>query len=134
LFALTACEPAGSKTADVVQAATRAASEVGQQLAEKAAALAQVTPEEARAKFQEFVDAAAGALAEVRDSETAQRIAAEVERGLAQLGALKASLLPKLELTQLQEKLRALVERFREDPRVVATLKALEERVNQLAR
>src|SRR5687767_15201294 len=75
----------GSKTADVVQAATRGVAEAGQQLAQKAAELADMTPAEARTKLQGVMDLAATELREIKDSETAQRVIAEVERAFDKL-------------------------------------------------
>src|SRR5262245_18837974 len=91
LLALASCGE-GSKTADVVQAATKGSAEVGQQLAEKAARLAEMAPEEAKAKLREFVEVASRELKEIKDSETAQKVAAELKALLDQLVALAKKL------------------------------------------
>jgi hypothetical protein len=131
LFSLAACGD-GSKTADVVQAATRGAAEVGQQLAEKAAQLAQMTPEEAKAKLHEFVDAASRELKEIRDSETAQKVAAELQRLLDELAALAKKLGEKLDLAGLHQSVGELIERFKNDPHVANTLKSLKEKLDSI--
>lgn len=134
LLALAGCGQSGQTTANVVQAAAKGAAEIGQQLAEKAAALAHMTPEEAKAKLQELVDAAATELQEVKDSETAQQIAAEVQKVLVQLEELGMKLSQKLNLASLQQSLEELIERFKNDPRVVSALKSLQEKLNSLSR
>jgi hypothetical protein len=129
---LTACGEAGSKAADVVQAATKGAVEIGQELANAAAELAQLAPEEARAKLQGVLDAAADKLKEVRDSQTAQRIAAELERGLQELIELAKKLGQALNLEQLETALAELVQRFKSDPRVTNALESLKQRLEAL--
>jgi len=134
LLALAGCGQSGQTTANVVQAATKGAAEIGQQLAKEAAALAHMTPEEAKAKLQELVDAAATELKAVRDSETAQKIATEVQAVLLQLEELGMKLSQKLNLAQLQQSVEELIERFKNDPRVVEALKTLQEKLNSLSR
>jgi hypothetical protein len=129
---LAGCGPSGEKTANIVQAATRTAAEAGQQLAEKAAELARVAPEEARAKLGEWMDAAANELKEIRDSETAQRVAVEVERALGKLVELAKTLGEKLDLEGLKATVAELIERFRTDPRVVKTLESLRDKLDAL--
>jgi uncharacterized Ntn-hydrolase superfamily protein len=134
LLALAACGESGTQAANVVQAATRGAAEAGQQLAEKAAELAVLTPEEAKHKLQELVDLAASELRAVKDSETAQRVAAEIQRVLEQLGVFAARISEKLNVAGIQDALEDLLQRCKDDPRVVATLKALQEKLSTLAR
>jgi polyhydroxyalkanoate synthesis regulator phasin len=134
LLALAGCGQSGQTTANVVQAASKGAAEIGKQLAEKAAALAQMTPEEAKAKLQELVDAAATELKEVRDSETAQKIASEVQKVFAQLQELGLKLSQKLNLAGLQQSVEELIERFKNEPHVVSALKSLQEMLNSLSR
>jgi len=129
-LALAACGQ--TSTSDVVQAATKSATEIGQQLAEKAARLAEMTPEEAKAKLQEFLDAASRELKEIKDSETAQRVAAELQHLLDQLVALAKKLGQKLDLAALQQAVGEMVERFKNDPRVAGTLQSLKEKVDSL--
>lgn len=124
----------GSKTAQVVQAATKGAAEVGQQLAEKASALAGMTPEEAKGKLQELLDTAARELGEIRDSEAARRLAAEVQRILEQLGDLATRLGEKLDLAGLRTSIQELVQRFKDDPRVVSALESLRAKIDTLTR
>jgi hypothetical protein len=121
---LSACGE-GSKTADVVQAATRGMAEAGQELAAKAAALAELTPEEAKAKLQGLLDSAAVQLKEIKDSETAQRIVAEVERAFDVLVELARKLGEQLDIQGLKASVVELVERFKSDPRVVSALESL---------
>ncbi len=129
-----ACGQSGEKTANVVQAATRAASEAGQQLAAKASELAQAAPEQVKAKVQEFVDVAVREFEAAKDSETAQKVAEEVRLALEKLAQLRTSLTSKLDLAGLQTKVEDLIERFKNDPRVVAALKAVQEQLSKLAR
>src|SRR5262245_13762508 len=119
LLLLPACGD-GSKTADVVQAATRTAAEAGQQLAQKVAELAEMTPAEAKVKLQGLLDVAATELKAIRDSEAAQRFAAELERLLDKLLELARKLGEELDLAALKSSVVDLVERFRSDPRVVS--------------
>jgi len=133
LLSLAACGD-GSKTADVVQAATKGAAEVGQQLAESVAKLADMAPEEAKTKLRELVDAVGRELKEIKDSETAQRLAAELQRLLDQLVALAKKLGEKLDLAALEQSVGELIERFKNDPRVTSTLKSLKEKLDTLAR
>lgn len=130
LVLVASCGESGDKAKAVVQAATKAAAEGGQQLAAKAAELARLAPEEAGAKLREFVDLAARELDEIKDSETAKAVAAEVESALAKLAELKTSL--KINLASLQVKVDELIEKFKNDPRVVSALKALQEQMNKL--
>jgi hypothetical protein len=133
LGTLPACGD-GSKTADVVQAATRGAAEIGQQLAEKTAQLAQMAPEEAKTKLRELVDATVRGLKEIRDSETAQRIVAELQQLLDQLVALAKKLGEKLDLAALQQSASEMAERFKNDPRVQNALKGLRDKLDELTR
>lgn len=133
LVPLAACGD-GSKTADVVQAATKGAAEVGQQLAEMAAGLAEMAPEEAKSKLRELVDTAARELKEIRDSETAQKIVAELQRLLDQLVALAKKLGEKLDLAALQQSATELMERFENDPRVASALESLKQKLDSLTR
>lgn len=134
LLALAGCGESGAKTASVVQAATRGAAEAGQQLAEKAAELAGLTPEEARGKLQELLDVAAQELRAVRDSETAQRVVAEIQRVLEQLGVFAARVSQKLNVAGLQVTIEDLIQKFRDDPRVTSALKGLHGQLSKLAR
>jgi hypothetical protein len=131
LLSLAACGD-GSKTADVVQAATRGAAEVGQHLAEKVAQLAQMTPEEAKTKLRELVDAASRELKEIRDSETAQRVVAELQRLLDKLVELARKLGEKLDLASLHQSASEMAERFKNDPRVQNAVKALRDKLDEL--
>jgi len=131
LIPLAACGD-GSKTADVVQAATRGAAEVGQELGQMAARLAEMAPEEAKTKLRELVDAAARELKEIRDSETAQKIAAELQRLLDQLVALARKLGEKLDLAALQQSAAEMAERFKNDPRVVNAIEGLKQKLDSL--
>ena len=134
ILMLAGCGESGEATQNVVQAATHAAAETGQQLAQKAAELAQTAPEAARAKMQEFVDLAVSEFEAAKDSETAKKVAAEVDAALAKLAELRTTLTTKLNLAGLETKVGELIERFKNDPHVVAALKALQERLNQLTR
>jgi sugar-specific transcriptional regulator TrmB len=127
-----ACGESGSKTADVVQAATRSAAEVGRELGEMAARLAEMAPEEAKTRLRELVDAAARELEAVKDSETAQKIAAELQRLLDQLVALAKKLGEKLDLAAIQQSATELAERFKNDPRVQGALRNLREKLDSL--
>jgi hypothetical protein len=131
LLSLAACGD-GSKTADVVQAATRGAAELGQQLAETTAQLAQMAPEEARTKLRELLDATGRTLREIRDSETAQKVLAELERLLDQLVALARKLGEKIDLASLQQSASEMAERFQNDPRVQTALKGLRDKLDEL--
>jgi 2-oxoglutarate dehydrogenase complex dehydrogenase (E1) component-like enzyme len=133
-LSLVACGEAGSKTADVVQAATRGAAEIGQQLAEKAAELAKMAPEEAKAKLQGLLDGAARELKELKDSETAQRIVAEFEQAFDKLVELAKKLGEKLDLAGLKNAVVELVERFKNDPRVTSALESLKSKLDSLTR
>ena len=132
LFLLTGCGESGKHTADVVQAATKGVSEAGQQLAQQAARLADLTPEVAKAKMQELVDDAAAGLRAVKDSETAQELAADVERVLDQLVELGKKLGAKLDLASVQQSVTELIERFKNDPRVVKALESVKEKLKSL--
>lgn len=131
LFLLPGCGD-GSKTADVVQAATRGVAEAGQQLAEKAAQLADLTPAEAKAKLQGLLDAAAAELREIKDSETAQRIVAEVERAFDTLVELARKLGEKVDLAGLKASVAEMFETFENDPRVVSALESLKAKLEAL--
>jgi hypothetical protein len=133
LVPLTACGD-GSKTADVVQAATRGAAELGQQLAEKTAELAHMAPEEAKAKLQGVLDAAGRELKEIKDSETAQKIAAELQLALDKLVELAKKLGQKIDLAGIKQSVVELIERFKNDPRVTSTLHGLQEKLDSLTR
>ena len=130
---LAACGE-GSKTADVVQAATKGAAEVGQQLAEKAAELVKLAPEEAKTKLQGLVETASRELKEIKDSEAAQRLAADVQRVLEKLVELGKKLGQKLDLAGMKATVVELIERFKHDPRVVSALKSLQEKLDALTR
>lgn len=133
LVPLAACGD-GSKTADVVQAATRGAAELGQQLAEKTAELAAMAPEEAKLKLQGLLDATGRELKEIKDSETAQKIAAELEGALDKLVELAKKLGQKIDLAGMKQSVVELIERFKNDPRVTSTLTSLREKLDSLAR
>jgi hypothetical protein len=133
LLSLAACGD-GSKTADVVQAATRGAAELGQQLAEKTAQLAEMAPEEARTKLRELLEATGRTLREIRDSETAQKVLAELERLLDQLVALARKLGERIDLASLQQSASEMAERFKSDPRVQSALKGLRNKLDELTR
>ena len=133
LLPLAACGD-GSKTAEVVQAATRGAAEVGQQLAEKAAQLAQMAPEEAKTKLRELVDAAGRELQAIKDSETAQRLVAELQHLLDKLVELAKKLGEKLDLASLQTSAAEMAERFKNDPRVQNAIKGLRDKLDELTR
>lgn len=131
LVPLAACGE-GSKTADVVQAATRGAAELGQQLAEKTAELAKMAPEEAKLKLQGLLDSAGRELREIKDSETAQKIASELQHALDKLVELAGKLGQKLDLAGMKQSVVELIERFKNDPLVVSTLKSLREKLDTL--
>jgi hypothetical protein len=122
----------GARTAEVVQAATRGVAEAGQQLAQKAAELADMTPAEAKLKLQGLLDTAAVELSELRDSETARRVVAEVERALDTLVELARKLGEELDLAALKASVVELVERFKTDPRVTGALESLKGRLDGL--
>ena len=121
---LSACG-SGEDNASVVQAATKAAGELGEQVAEKATVLAQkaaeaaaLKGEEARVKLQELVDEASLELAAARDSETVQAALVELDQALVQLAELVKALGAKLDLERLRLALGEALERFRNDPDV----------------
>ena len=128
---LAGCGESGQKA---VKAASKAASEAGQQLAEQAAELARTTPEQAKEKLQEFVDAAAGELKAARDSETAHQVASELQGALEELSELRQTLGAKINLTAIQQALQELIEKFENDPRVVSVLKSLQEKLQSFSR
>lgn len=130
---LAGCGPSGEKTANVVQAATRAASEAGQQIGQLAAELAQAAPEQVKVKAQEFVDLAKREFEAAKDSETVQRVAEQVRLALEKLAQLRSSLTAKLDLAGLQTTVEGQIERFKNDPRVVSALKAVQEQLAKLA-
>jgi hypothetical protein len=136
---LVACGGDGSVNADVVQAATKGAGELGEQLAEKAGILARkaaeaaaLKGEEARVKIQELVDLAAVELAAARDSKTVESAVLEVDQALAQLSEFVAQLALELDWTRVRQALADLAERFQNDPDVQRVLAALRERLDQL--
>ncbi len=133
LAPLAACGD-GSKTADVVQAATRGAAELGQQLAEKTAELAHMAPGEAKLKLQGVLDTAGRELKEIKDSETAQKIAAELQLWLDKFVELAKQLGQKLDLAGMKQSVVELIERFKNDPRVTSTLTSLKEKLDSLTR
>jgi len=130
LLLLTGCGQTGEQTANVVQAATKGAAEVGQQLAAKAAELAHATPEVVKQKAQELLDLAALKLQEVKDSEMAHTAAIEIEKALDQLSELKQTM--KLNLASLQVTVRDLIVRFKNDPRVLKALESLKAKLDSL--
>ena len=133
LLSLVACGD-GSKTADVVQAAAKGAAEVGQQLGEMAARVAEMAPEEAKTKLRELVDAAGRELREIRDSETARKVAAELQHLLDKLVELAKKLGEKLDLASLQTSAAEMAERFKNDPRVQNAIKGLRDKLDELTR
>ena len=133
LLTLAACGD-GSKTADVVQAAAKGAAEIGQQLAEQAAQLAQMAPEEAKTKLRELVEAAGRELQAIKDSETAQRLVAELQHLLDKLVELAKKLGEKLDLASLQSSAAEMAERFKNDPRVQTAIKGLRDKLDELTR
>ncbi|HEX6885406.1 MAG TPA: hypothetical protein VF530_18670 [Planctomycetota bacterium] len=122
----------GQQTADVVQAATRGVAEAGQQLAQKAAELADMAPAEAKLKLQGLLDTAALQMQELRDSETTRRVVAEVERALDKLVELARKLGEELDLAALKASVVELVDRFKEDPRVTDALESLKGKLDGL--
>jgi len=132
LLSLPGCDQA--RTNEVVQAAARKAAEAGEALTAKAEELTGMSREEARAKVQELLDVAADELREVRDSETAQRLVAEVQEVLQTLGVFAQRVAQKLNLAALEETLDELLTRFKNDPRVVETLESLREKLDALGR
>jgi F0F1-type ATP synthase membrane subunit b/b' len=124
----------GSRTADVVEAATRGAAEMGQQLAEKAAQLADMTPAEAKAKLQGVLDAAARELKEIKDSETAQIVIAHIEQAFDTLVELAKKLGEKLDLAGMKASVTEMVERFKADPRVQHAVESLKTKVDTLTK
>jgi len=118
----SACGESGEQAGQVVQAASKAAAETAQQMAEHLD-LAQLTPEVAKAKVQGLLDKAAVELAAVKNSATAEK-----------LGQLRQNLGQKLDLQALQKTLLDLIERFKHDPRVTGTLKTLQEKLQTLSR
>jgi len=141
LVLLVACGGDGSDNAGVVQAATKGAAELGEQLVDKAGVLAQkateiaeLKGEEARVKTQELFDAAAAELAEARDSETVKNAAAELDQALLKLTELVRALGAKLDLAKLRQSLDGLVERFQNDPDVQRVLTTLREKLDALGK
>jgi len=135
---LAACG-SGEDNASVVQAATKAAGELGEQVAEQASVLAQkaaeaaaLKGEEARVKLQELVDEAAAELAEARDSETVQTAMIELDRALVQLAELVRALGAKLDLERVRQALNGSLERFRSDPDVRRASEALRAKLDAL--
>ena len=125
LVFLGACGGNSQETAGVVQAATKAAGELGEQVAEKATVLAQkaaeaaaLKGEQARVKLQELVDEASLELAAARDSEAVQAALLELDQALVQLAELVKALGAKLDLERLRLALGEALERFRNDPDV----------------
>jgi uncharacterized protein YicC (UPF0701 family) len=131
---LAGCGESGQRAAHVVEAAAKDAVEAGKELADQAAELARLAPEEARTRLQGLIDASARQLAALRDSETARKVVAEIERLLAKLIELKDQLGSKLDLAGLQTSAGELVQRFKQDPRVAAALANLQERLDSLTR
>ena len=129
LFLLPGCGE-GSKTADVVQAATRGVAEAGQQLAKKAAELANMSPDEARTQLQKVTDMAAAELRSIKDSETAQRVIAEVERAFDKLVEVAHKLGEKLDLDGLKASVTDMIENFKNDPRVANALESLKKKID----
>ncbi len=129
---LGACGDGGRDTADVVQAATKGLAEAGQQLAEKTAELAHTTPEQARAKLQGLIDAAARSFEEIKDSETAQKVAANVEKALDVIVALGVKLGQELHLAELQTAVERQFERFKNDPHVTSALESVKTKLHEL--
>jgi nitrate/nitrite-specific signal transduction histidine kinase len=105
-----------------------------QELGAKIAELSQTAPEEARARAQELFDDAATELQEVKDSETAQRIATELEAFVDKLGELRTTIASKLNVAKLQQSVEDLIQRFKDDPRVASALKSLQEKLSTLDR
>lgn len=126
---LAACGESGQETSNIVQAATKGAAEVGQQIADKTAELARTTPEQAKAKFQEWVDVAARELEAIKDSETAQKLVAKLQEALDQLASLARKLGQKLDLAGLQTKVDEQITRFKTDPRVTGALETLKQKL-----
>jgi len=91
-----------------------------------------MAPEEAKAKLGEFMDAASRELKEIRDSETAQKVAAELQKLLDQLVALAKKLGEKLDVAALQQSVTDLTERFNNDPRVAKTLESLKQKLDSI--
>lgn len=131
---LGGCGDAGDKAAGIVQAAGKAAGESMQELGAKIAELSQTAPEEARRQTQALLDEAARELQEVRDSETARRIAEELDAFIAKLGELRQSLATKVNVAKVQQAVEDLIQRFKDDPRVTSALKSLQERLSSIAR
>lgn len=128
----TSCGESGERAAGVVEAAAKSASETGHELADSAAALARTAPEQAKVKFQEFVDEAARQFEAVKDSETAHKVAGHVEAGLAQLGEFKDTIASKIDFAALRTKVEELIERFKSDPRVVSALESVRTQIDKL--
>jgi len=124
----------GQSASDVVHAAAQGAAEAGQKLADKASEITGVSAEEAKQKLQEFVDLAARELREVRDSESARRLAEEIQGLLEQLGVFARKMGETLHVGGLMESLEDLIERFQSDPRVTEALKRLHEKIESLSR
>lgn len=129
----------GEESAGVVQAATKAAGELGEQVAEKATVLAQKAAElaaakgeEASLKAQELVDAAALELAAARDSETVRQAVSDIDQALAQGAEFLKALGAKLDLQKLRTTLDEIVERFKNDPDVERVLAALRAKLDAL--
>ena len=122
---LAGCGRGSQGTVGAVQAATRAATETTAELSRAIIALAHSTPDAVQRELQGLLDAAARELKEVQDSETARRIADDVQRALVELGRLGQRIGEKLDLADLQRNVEHLIQRFADDPRVVGALKAL---------
>jgi outer membrane murein-binding lipoprotein Lpp len=134
LLVLCGCGESGERAAGVVQAAGKAAGESMQELGAKIAQLSQTAPEEARARAQELFDDAARELQEVEDSETARRIAEELEAFVDKLGELRTTIASKVNVAKLQQSVEDLIQRFKDDPRVASALKSLQEKLSAISR
>ena len=130
---ISSCGDSSQSTADVVQAASKAAADSIQHAIESLD-LSQMTPEAAKAKVQELLDRAGQALAEAKDSEMVQQAIAVLEALLDRLKQLGHSLAANEDVQRLQAGVQEQIQRFRDDPRVQGALKTLQEKLSQLTR
>jgi hypothetical protein len=131
--ALVACGESAQRTADVVHAASKSALETLQQAAARID-LAQLDPEVAKQKLQELIDLAGNQLAAARDSETVRRLVAELDPLIEELDQVRQSIGARIDVQLILEKVRELIERFRNDPHVQGALKALQEKLQGFTR
>ena len=133
LLALAACGDPPPASSNATEEATRNVEAVGSELSDRAAALAVMTDEEARTGVQELIDQAARGLRAVQDSEQARLLAVEVRRAIDRLKLAK-KLGAGVELGELLEAVKGLIERFQTEPPVMRPLVALRMNLQSLTR